>query len=196
MIVKFFDYEQITPEIVEMLKTAFPMSSAYVDAIFAKRGAKDWAESVAGLYTLYKAMSEAGLSVATAVIERAESGKPYFKNVPYYFNISHSCGRAVCVLDKGEVGVDIEFTKKKRNFELIAKNFFGQGEIERFYGAKNKAEEFYRIWTRKEALLKKSGSGIEFGVLRGIDTYSYEDAAFTEIKRGGYIVTVCSEKQQ
>lgn len=191
MIIKYTDYEQITPQIVDKLKDAFLASSDYVDAILSKSGAKEWAESTAGLHALYLAMTEAKLDVKSAVIVRLENGKPVFRNLPYYFNISHSCGRAVCALCDKEVGVDIEFTKKKRNFELIADNFFSEGERERFYASKNRQLEFYRIWTRKEAVLKRGSSEIEHNVLRKIDTYNYDDVSFTEISRGGYLITVC-----
>ncbi len=191
MIVKFSDYESITPEIVEKLKKALSASPEYADGIFAKRGAKEWAESVSGLRALLLAMREAKLDIHGAVIRRLESGKPVFENIPWYFNISHSCGRAVCVLSESEVGVDIEFIKKVRAFDVIAANFFADGEIRRFRAAKNKNEEFYRIWTRKEALLKMSGTGIEYGKLKKIDTFEYSDAQFTEYKRGQYLTTVC-----
>lgn len=191
MIVKFTDYEQITPAVVESLKEAFAASEEYVDGIFAKRGAKEWAESVAGLNALYLAMKETGIDVSSAVISRLKNGKPVFTELPYFFNISHSCGRAVCVLCEKEVGVDIEFIKKERSFDVIAENFFSDGEIARFRQAKNRKEEFYRIWTRKEALLKKSGTGIEYKKLKKIDTYDYSVAKFIEYKRGQYLTTIC-----
>ena len=190
MIIKFADYEQLTPAVTEKIKEAFACSPEYVDGIFAKRGAKEWAESVSGLSALLAAMKDGGLDPATTVIKRLESGKPVFTNIPYYFNISHSCGRAVCVLSDVEVGVDIEFIKKVRAFDLIAENFFAPEEIKRFRSAKNSAEEFYRIWTRKEALLKKSGSGIAYKKLKSTDTFAYDDAEFIEYKRGQYLTTV------
>lgn len=195
MIIKYADYEQLTPAVTEKIKDAFAGSPEYVDGILAKRGAKEWAESVSGLNALLAAMKEAKIDPATAVIKRLESGKPVFTNIPYYFNISHSCGRAVCVLSDVEVGVDIEFIKKVRAFDLIAENFFASEEIKRFRSAKNSAEEFYRIWTRKEALLKKSGSGIEYKKLKSIDTFAYEEAEFVEYKRGLYMTTVCLAKK-
>lgn len=195
MIVKFADYEQLTPAETDRIKKAFVSSPEYVEGIFAKRGAKEWAESVSGLSALLAAMTEAKIDPSTAVIKRLESGKPVFTNIPYYFNISHSCGRAVCVLSDVEVGADIEFIKKVRSFDLIAENFFAPEEIKRFRSAKNSAEEFYRIWTRKEALLKKEGCGIEYKKLKNTDTFVYPDAEFIEYKRGQYLTTVCLDKK-
>lgn len=195
MIIKYADYELLTPAIAEEIKQAFPLSAGYVDGIFAKRGAKEWAESVSGLNALLAAMKEGKLDAAKAVIVRQPGGKPVFENLDYYFNISHSCGRAVCVLSEKPVGVDVEFIKKARAFDLIAENFFSRGENDRFRAAKNKAEEFYRIWTRKEALLKMTGDGIEYKKLKEIDTFAYDEAEFTEYKRGQYLTTVCEAKK-
>lgn len=191
MIIKFVDYEQITPSMIEEIREQFASSCEYVDGILAKRSAKEWAESCAGLCALYEAMKEAGIDVKTAKIERLALGKPVFANLNYHFNISHSCGRAVCVLSEKEVGVDIEFLKKARNFDYIAKNFFCVGEQKNYFGSANGAEEFYRIWTRKEALLKKCAGDIEHETLKEINTYDYSEVTFTEIKKGGYIITVC-----
>lgn len=193
MIVKFSDYEIITPDLVEKIKKALSASPEYTEAIFSKRGAKEWAESVSGLRALLLALKEEKINSHDVKIKRLPGGKPVFENLPYYFNISHSCGRAVCALSQKEVGVDIEFIKKKRSFDAIAKNFFSDGEQQRFRAAKNKNEEFYRIWTRKEALLKMNGDGIEFGKLKNIDTFGYDGAEFTEIRRGLYLVSVCEK---
>lgn len=191
MIVKFADYEQLTPAIADEIKRSFACSPEYVDGIFAKRGAKEWAESVSGLNALLAALKEAGINASEVKIKRLESGKPVFENVPYYFNISHSCGRAVCVLSDVEVGVDIEFIKKVRSFDLIADNFFSDHEIEVYRAAKKPQEEFYRIWTRKESLLKLYGGGIEYKKLKDEDTCSHKGVSFVEYKRGLYLVNVC-----
>ena len=63
MIVKFMDYEQITPEIVDNLRKEFASSKQYVDGILAKRSAKEWAESCAGLCALHSALKEAKVDV-------------------------------------------------------------------------------------------------------------------------------------
>lgn len=158
MIVKFADYEQLTPAETDRIKKAFVSSPEYVEGIFAKRGAKEWAESVSGLSALLAAMTEAKIDPSTAVIKRLESGKPVFTNIPYYFNISHSCGRAVCVLSDVEVGADIEFIKKVRAFDLIAENFFAPEEIKRFRSAKIPPKNFTVYGQEKKLCLKKKAA--------------------------------------
>ena len=124
MIVKFSDYEIITPDLVEKIKKALSASPEYTEAIFSKRGAKEWAESVSGLRALLLALKEEKINSHDVKIKRLPGGKPVFENLPYYFNISHSCGRAVCALSQKEVGVDIEFIKKKALVRRHCKKLF------------------------------------------------------------------------
>ena len=38
-----------------------------------------------------------------------------------------------------------------------------------------------------------NGDGIESGKLKNIDTFGYDGAEFTEIRRGLYLVSVCEK---
>lgn len=78
-------------------------------------------------------------------IARAEGSKPYFPHFPHiHFNLSHSHGAAVCALSGGPVGVDVELlrTPPRRLSEGMD------------------AEEFFRLWTAKEATAKLLGLGV------------------------------------
>ena len=91
-----------------------------------------------------------------------ENNKPYFKDCPWYFNISHSKEYVLCVLSKQEVGVDIQY---KRTFfnERILHRFFTEEEKELWEKCTSREERdtfFYRMWTAKEALGKLTGEGI------------------------------------
>lgn len=78
-------------------------------------------------------------------IARAEGGKPYFPQYPHiHFNLSHSRGAAVCALSGAPVGVDVEVLRPPPR-HLAA----GMG-----------AQEFFRLWTAKEASAKLLGRGI------------------------------------
>ena len=79
-----------------------------------------------------------------------------------YFNLSHSAGLSVVALSgESEIGVDIEKSDPEFDFELIAGAHFSKAE-NRFIDAPvaGSRERFYRLWTRKEALLKAIGTGI------------------------------------
>lgn len=94
-------------------------------------------------------------------ILKGEHGKPYFENTDIKFSISHS-GDYVCVaVARGiEIGVDIQ--KFQENRDRLAKRFYAEGELKKLEGLneEEKRQEFFRIWTRKEALLKADGCGI------------------------------------
>ena len=99
---------------------------------------------------------------------KTESGKPYVKNNPFYFSLSHSGDYAVCVISDTPVGIDIELDKPLA--DSMQKRF-----------AKNILE-----WTKKEAKGKLTGVGF-------FDK-SETDYVYTHKKTDGYIITVCSDK--
>lgn len=94
-------------------------------------------------------------------ILRGEHGKPYFENSDIKFSISHS-GEYVCVaVARGiEIGVDIQIVQNNR--ERLASRFYADGELKQLEGLddEERRQEFFRIWTRKEAILKADGCGI------------------------------------
>ena len=106
-------------------------------------------------------------------IRRAAGGKPYFPSCPsLHFNLSHSRGAAVCALNSLPVGVDVERLR-------AAPRRLAQGMAD---------EAFFRLWTAKEATVKREGRGIE--ALRG----PLEPDGLCRCLEGflpGWIVTVC-----
>jgi len=78
-------------------------------------------------------------------------GKPYLKNNPYYFSISHSENIVGIAIGKEEVGFDIEYNKKIRNYSQILKrynqNIPEDSDIQK---------ELYEFWTQHEAKIKLS----------------------------------------
>jgi 4'-phosphopantetheinyl transferase len=89
-------------------------------------------------------------------------GKPYVRNAPLQFNISHSGALAMIALARVEVGVDVELPRARRS-DAIARRFYAPGEIERLFAeadADRRADAFFRLWTCKEAFLKVTGEGL------------------------------------
>ena len=87
------------------------------------------------------------------------------------FNVSHS-GRhgLIALAPKGRVGVDVEERSPNRNLDVCIRLLFApseQAEFENVHG-QGKVEQFYRIWTLKEALVKAVGAGLS------IDTAKFE----------------------
>ena len=85
--------------------------------------------------------------------------KPTYKNLPIHFSSSHSQDLVVVAFSETqEIGIDIEFRK---NIDIeIFKDFFHVQEKKSLQKSKTKSVLFYNLWTKKEALLKTSGTGI------------------------------------
>lgn len=79
------------------------------------------------------------------------------------FNLSHSGGLALyaVTLDR-EIGVDLERVSDIPGLQQIADRFFSRHERALIHDLRDvqKGEAFFRIWTRKEALLKARGQGL------------------------------------
>lgn len=92
-----------------------------------------------------------------------EQGKPYLKNIPLYFSITHSNGIvAVTVSKYEEVGIDIE--KIEKHNPSVAKKIMTEDEYKLYEKIKSYGVEqnhyFYEVWTSKEAYVKKLGTTI------------------------------------
>lgn len=98
-----------------------------------------------------------------------EHGKPYAKDLPVEFNISHSGDMVVCAVDDKPVGIDIEqirpidLTISKRictDDELLY--LFGHTPTKQDFTYTTNTEiltRFFELWTAKEAYGKCSGTG-------------------------------------
>ena len=93
------------------------------------------------------------------VYQYKENGKPYFKNYPYYFNLSHSGDYVICALSEREVGADLQ-VHRATDLERLAGRYFSPAEIEAFRQAEDRTAFFFRLWARKEAYGKLTGKGI------------------------------------
>jgi 4'-phosphopantetheinyl transferase len=93
-------------------------------------------------------------------------GKPMLADAgvrSVYFNAAHSEGLVVFAFAvAGEVGIDVERIREIPEWETIATAYFGPREVSRLRGNPPEARrvEFFRAWTRQEALLKAHGIGL------------------------------------
>ena len=98
-----------------------------------------------------------------ARMKTGRNGKPYIDGFDH-FSISHS-GKAWAVLfDKTECGLDIQY-EKKCDILSVARRWYNPidaGSVETA-AAKSEDEgtkEFFRLWTRREALIKALGGSV------------------------------------
>lgn len=82
-----------------------------------------------------------------------EKGKPVLRNYSgLHFNKSHTEGLAFYGFAHCEIGVDVEADREVRDADRIAARCFTSEE---------RVEPFLRVWTRKEALVKAVGGGLQ-----------------------------------
>jgi 4'-phosphopantetheinyl transferase len=92
--------------------------------------------------------------------ELQEYGKPFLPQSDIHFNVSHSGEVVAIALAANEVGVDIEAKHRIPEIAAIAARFFSKEEAERVSAASDATDEFFRIWTMKEAIVKAAGQGL------------------------------------
>ena len=120
-----------------------------------------WQDAHAYLYgklLLKAAISELGYNYPLESIKTTKYGKPYFKENDFGFNISHSGEYIVCVVsteEKYNLGVDIEEVKPIQVDDF--KSIFSDEEKSKM----NNYSKFYTFWTRKEAVVKADGRGLQ-----------------------------------
>lgn len=100
-----------------------------------------------------------------AAYRYSEGGKPYFRDFPFYFSLSHSGDYVLLVMAREEVGADIQ-QHRECGIRHLADRFYSPEEknaLEQAWrqGGKCREEQlFFRLWARKEAYGKLTGRGV------------------------------------
>ncbi len=92
-----------------------------------------------------------------------EYGKPFVRDNPLFFNLSHSGELGILAVSKRfEVGVDIEYIRPEFAELKIAKRFFSENEVNELMAlpAEQQKPGFFNCWSRKEAYIKGQGKGL------------------------------------
>ena len=80
-----------------------------------------------------------------------------------HFNVAHSEGLALFAFTRaGEVGIDVEHMRDLPDWEQVAEAAFSPHELAQLRAcpAARRRDEFFRAWTRQEAVLKALGTGL------------------------------------
>lgn len=84
---------------------------------------------------------------------------------PVHFNVAHSQHLFVCaVCGTAEVGIDVEWVSYIPEMEAIAEAHFSPWEYATLLSVPEaqRAQAFFRCWTRKEAFVKAVGEGLSY----------------------------------
>ncbi len=99
-------------------------------------------------------------------INKTELGKPILISHPEIsFSIAHSGGLLALAFARHPVGIDLEIVRPIRG-GAIAKKFFTPQEIK--FLRRSLEEDFFYLWTAKEAALKADGCGITKGLRQAV----------------------------
>lgn len=103
-----------------------------------------------------------GVDISEIILEVDINKKPYLPSHPsVYFNVSYSLDFAMIAIADHPVGIDIEYINKEFDFKDILPTVFQQHEMDEIENSRNKPFTFYKFWTRKEAIVKAIGKGID-----------------------------------
>lgn len=120
-------------------------------------------QSLGGLIALQRLVQQQSFR-EPPIIGRTPNGKPFFLNdVLPSFSLSHSGEWAVACLGSpsdGSVGIDLEWVRPNRNLIQLSERFFSVSEQLFLRQSQQLAEDFYLLWTKKEAYAKLTGQGI------------------------------------
>lgn len=108
---------------------------------------KRFYEYTIGRY-LIKTVSQHYYNIKDTSITINHNGKPFFKNHPIHFSISHSRNIVMACFDIYNCGIDVEYSKN-RNLANLSEYFKHEFKT---------LEDFYRFWTLKESCIKLADS--------------------------------------
>lgn len=130
--------------------------------------------------------------ISSPQFARGEHGKPYLTNAPLFFNLSHAQGRTFVAISRSEVGLDAELLSRPLPQSVL-----------RRLSDKERREDFFFVWTAKEAYVKYLGTSLaallaslrfEEGVL-SLDGVPVP-AVLNQMQCDGYALTLCSATRQ
>ena len=144
--------------------------------------------SLAVYLLLCKGLKEEYGITEPPVFEFGDHGKPILVDYPdIHFNMSHCREAAVCVIAPHSVGIDAE-SIRQYDRQLIERTM-KVAERHNIENSLHPEEDFIRLWTMKESVLKLTGTGISDDLHKVLDDESRY--RFITEYRQGYIITMC-----
>ena len=116
--------------------------------------------SLSALLCLHELLTVSEEAQNDLSICRTSGGKPYFSSQELFFSISHAKDTVAVALSDTPVGIDIEFIDERRDILSLSRRFFAPDEHKTISESNSPTEDFFALWTKKEALAKITGEGL------------------------------------
>ena len=111
------------------------------------------------------------IGLTDVLFEKNEKQKPFIKGFPHLqFNLTYSldfiliafrfCDKTQMDYSHLQIGVDVEDVNRNIDIALIIKDYFTFEEQNEILNSPSPANVFFKLWTRKEALVKATGTGL------------------------------------
>jgi 4'-phosphopantetheinyl transferase len=152
-----------------ILSTLQLLSAHQQQAILAYQQPIDRQLRSLGKLLLKESISRFGLAntINIQMLEMAKNGKPHLNNI-LFFNASYTvdtCILAAC--EHTEIGIDIE---KIQQVDIqLYEAYFTKNEWTKIIAADSITNTFFDFWTRKEAVLKAAGKGLDDVAMKDIE---------------------------
>ncbi len=125
-----------------------------------------------GRNVIRKALKDLNSPYSLSSIAFTEHGKPFIEQGPN-FSISHSNDMVVGVFDNTQkVGVDVEFIRPI-DWKPY-KEFLSIEDANQIESSEDHMESFFRIWTKKESIVKADGRGMSLSFKDIIQNAEYD----------------------
>ena len=138
---------------------------------------------------LKRALSEEYGLTENPLFEYNEHGKPSIVGHPEIcFNLSHCREAVICAVDNRPIGVDVESVRSYK--DSLVRYTMDADEVQQIESAGDPAMAFIRLWTKKEAALKLSGTGISKDMKQVLHAEGLKFETFVD-SRQRYVWSVC-----
>ena len=145
----------------ETVISSLPFGQAEKTRLFSIKNKEYRKSSLSALVCLYELLALIGTDASRDLtILRDKKGKPYFQSLDLFFSISHAEDTVAVALSDAHIGIDLEFIDDRRDFLALSSRFFSPCEHQRIKESNSQRDNFFALWTKKEALSKITGEGL------------------------------------
>ncbi len=156
--------QRFATEELDALINQFPQQRR--DALLRYRNEAARRQGALAYLLLCRALREEYGMTEQPTFSFGEHGKPSLAERPdIHFNLSHCLTAVACAVSDHPIGIDIESIRTAK--PALVRHTMSESEANHILTSPNPDIEFTILWTRKEALLKMSGSGISTD-MRGV----------------------------